>query len=189
MPVQLTTAQKAELRKDLSLFEAAGGDAVDLLEDLQNQLDALPIDATVLEGAIADGAVSLAKLKDEVADLIVVPAWGTPDAEAGNAIEVLLQLQDAQGNNLDEQHVVEIHVSDTVYAGDSATATISDAAVPIGTILSGDDTAAVQVQTDASGQIKLEVTETAASSRFLSVRPCYGSAMFDCRDTVELPFA
>lgn len=189
MGIELTNAQKAAFRKDASLTQAAGGDAAQWLADLQTQLDALPIAGTILEAAIASGAVALVKLKDEVADLMVLVDWAAPEAEDANTIDVQLQLTDAQGNALEEQHVLELHVSDTTTGGDSATATISAGDGADGDILSGSGTAAVRVKTDANGHVDLKVTETASASRYLICRACYGSPILDARETVTLAFA
>jgi len=189
MGIALTDEEKAALRRDASIFEANSSQHLDqLLIDLQDQIDAIPVDGTVDADALAAGAVTAVKLADAVADLLVAVDWGAPGAEAANKIEVQLQLDDAQGNALAESHVLEVHVSDTATGGDSATATISDGAGAAGTIISGDGTAAIRATTDASGHLDLEVSEAAAASRYLIVRPCYGSPLLDCRETVELAF-
>jgi len=188
MGIAMTDEQKREARKDMSLAAAVGFNIDEALVSLQDQIDALPQDGSVDHDAMADDAVGGEELTDAFADLVVVPTWGTPGAEAGNKIEVVCQLKDAKGEDLAAQRVFDVHVADTEYGDDSASATISDAAVPIGTILSGDGTAAVRVRTDAAGQIALEVSEVAAASRYLSIRPCYGSPWMDPTDTVELAF-
>ncbi len=190
MGIALTAAEKTAINKDTSLFEAASDRHLhEVFTDLQTQLDALPIDDTVDEAALADGAVAADKLKADLAALFATVDWGTPGAEAGNVIEVLLQLKDPRGEDVAAQRVFEVHVADTEYGGDSATATIAAAAVPIGTIISGSGTAAVKVQTDSDGQVALAVTEASAASRYLSARPCYGSPILDARDTATLTFA
>lgn len=189
MGIGMTTAQKAELRKDTSLFASVGGDLPSLLESLQAQIDALPIDDTVETASVQDLAITAAKLASAVADLFAVVSWGSPGAEAGNVIEIQLQLLDAQGNALAEERVFEVHVADAAYGGDSATATIAAGGGAEGTIISGSGTAAVRVQTSEDGLLDLAVSETAAASRYLSVRPCHGSPLLDASDFATLVFA
>jgi len=171
-------------------LEAASDQHLDgLLEDLQTQLDALPIAGSVDADALADGGVTAAKLASALAAKLATVSWGTPGAEGSNAIEVLLQLVDPAAENVLAEQVFEIHVADTEFGADSGTATIAAADVPIGTILSGSGTAAVKVQTDSNGQVALKVTETAAENRYLSARPCYGSPFLDASATATLEFA
>jgi len=176
------------LRRDTPTFYANGGDLPQFLADLVAAIAAVPIAGSVLEASIASLAVSAAKLKADLQDLFVVATWGTPDAEAGNKIEVLLQLTDIAGNDLAASLPLEIHVADTAGGADSATATLSAGATPIGTILAGDDSAEMKILTDAAGQFALEISETAAASRFITCRPCYGSPILDCRSELEAEF-
>lgn len=190
MGFSLTDSEKQALRRDTSIMEAASEQHLDtILEDLQGQLDGEPIDGSVDNAAMADDAVGGAELTDALADTLLAVTWGTPDGESGNTIEVTLQLKDAKGEALAAQRVFEVHVADTQYGADSGTATIAAGTAPIGTILSGSGTAAVKVQTDAAGQMKLKVSETAAASRYLSARPCYGSPILDCQAAATLVFA
>ncbi|HUX17292.1 MAG TPA: hypothetical protein VMW52_12525 [Phycisphaerae bacterium] len=189
MGIALNDTEQQALRRDTSIFEAASEQHIDqILADLQSQIDGQPIEGSVNHAAMADDAVDVEELADALADRFVKPTWGTPGAEAGNEIEVDLQLVDAKGENLAEELVLEIHVADTEYGADSGTATIAAGAGAEGTIISGSGTAAIKAQTDATGLLALKVAEAAAASRFLSSRPCHGSPMLDCRNTCELTF-
>lgn len=123
-------------------------------------------------GAPAFGAVVAADLADAIADLLAQVNWGSAGAESGNAIEVPATVQDAQGNTLAVSTTeVEVMVSDSATdAEPSATATLSAAGSPIGTLLSGTGTATVIFRTSAAGLFTVRVTETAAADRVLWVR-------------------
>jgi hypothetical protein len=103
---------------------------------------------------------------------LVEVVWATPGAESGNAIEVSASSQDVTGASLASNEVgVMVIVSDG--AGDtepSATATISAATSPVGTLLGGGGTATAVFKTDSSGNFKIRVSETAAASRYIWVR-------------------
>lgn len=103
---------------------------------------------------------------------LVEVVWATPGAESGNAIEVSASSQDVTGASLASDEVgVMVIVSDS--AGDtepSATATISAATSPVGTLLGGGGTATAVFKTDSSGNFKIRVSETAAASRYIWVR-------------------
>jgi hypothetical protein len=179
MPTTLSNLQMQALRKDTSLFEASGTTHLDgILSDIQTQLNALPIAGTVAIAAVA---------ADLAAKLPAV-SWGTPAAEAAGAIEITLQVTDLQGNNLAAQKVLDVHVADTLYGNDSAAATVVEAVAPVGTILSGSGTAAVKVQTDATGKVRLSVHAAGAVTRYLLARAGYGSPVLNCEATATLTF-
>lgn len=189
MTLALTDEEKLALRRDTNIFTSVASTPLDqILADLQTQIDAVPINDSVLTAKILDGAVTAAKLADALLGLLLVANWGTPAAEASNAIEVTLQVQDVAGNDVAGEFVLEVQVADTEYGDDSSTATLTDAGTPNGTILDGDGTAVVRVKTAADGSATLSVGETAAASRFLHARPCAGSPMIDCREVCELTF-
>lgn len=131
-------------------------------------------------GAPTFGAVVAADLADAVADLFAQVNWGSAGAESGNAIEVPATLQDTQGNTLAVATTeVEVMVSDSATdAEPSATATLSAAGSPVGTLLSGTGTATATFRTSAGGLFTVKVTETAAADRFLWVRQGRNSQAF-----------
>lgn len=147
-------------------------------------LGSLGTSTTVLHGN-AGGAptfsgIAASDLVDAVADLFSYVSWGTPGAESGDEIEVTGTLRDAQGNALAvATTAVEIMVSDSATdAEPSATATLAATGIPVGTLLSGGDTATVEFRTSASGTFGVKVAETAAASRYLWVRQGNNSQAF-----------
>ena len=189
MGIDLTEEQKRELRKDASLAKVVDFDLADALISLQAQLDALPQDDSVDKDAMADDAVGSDEVDDSLADTLVQVGWGTPEAEAGNKIEVELQLADAKGEALALECALELHVSDgTAYASDSGTATISLGAGAEGEIISGDDTAAVRAKTSATGKLSVEVSEAGAGTRHVTARPTYWCPILGSMASAELTF-
>ncbi|MGH8709756.1 MAG: hypothetical protein ACREVA_00280 [Burkholderiales bacterium] len=147
-------------------------------------LGSLGTTTTVLHGNAAGAptfaAVAAADIATSVQDLFAAIAWGTPGAESGNAIDVT-----GTANNLNGVAIaaattaVQILVSDSATdAEPSATATLSAATTPLGTLLSGSGTATVQFRTSASGTFSVKTTETAAASRFLWINQGNNSQAF-----------
>lgn len=123
-------------------------------------------------GAPTWGQIVAGDIADAIADLFGQVNWGTAGAESGNAIEVPATVQDLQGNAIAAAtSEVEVMVSDSATdAEPSATATLSAAGSPVGTLLSGTGTATITIRTNASGLFTVRVSETAAADRFLWVR-------------------
>lgn len=123
-------------------------------------------------GAPTWGQIVAGDIADALADLFAQVNWGTAGAESSNAIEVPATVQDLQGNTLAVATTeVEVMVSDSATdAEPSATATLAAATSPVGTLLSGVDTATATFRTSAGGLFTVKVTETAVGSRFLWVR-------------------
>lgn len=185
MTISLSTDERIALDQDSPSFRATSERTLaELLLDLQSQATAHAAALAALASQDADFADLLAALAP-----VAVPTWGAPGDEAAEAIEIALQLKDGAEESVGEELVFEVHVADTENGADSATAVITAAAVPVGEILSGSGTACVKVKTSATGALSLLVTEAAAGSRFLEIRPCYGSGAIDCRDVAELTFA
>lgn len=198
-----TTAEQTALRRMALLYETLRSSEQphfdELFQSLQDQLeaglpagtvDAAMIAADAVEAAkIKDGAVTAAKLAAALLAKFAVVSWGTPGTQSPeNAIEITLQLKDLAGENLAGQFVLAVSVSDSDLGDPSATAVITAAAVPVGEILAGDATATVTVRTNASGQVKLSVTDGVTASRFLYAWGCRGSGLIDCAATAELEF-
>lgn len=94
--------------------------------------------------------------------------WGTPGAEAGNAIDISAALKDFAGAPLSSSLVdVEILVTDSAADNEpSATATLSAASAPVGSVLAGSGTARLVMRT-AAGAMSLKVSEASAGNRYL----------------------
>lgn len=122
----------------------------------------------------AAGAVDwsdITNIPTSVESLIEV-VWGTPSAESSNAIEVQGVCYDIN-NAVYTTNMVYATVVVTDGAADaepSSTATIDAASTPVGTVVAGAGTATAVFKTNASGQFKIKVTETAAASRYIWVR-------------------
>lgn len=108
--------------------------------------------------------------------------WGTPSAESSNAIEVTATV--AQGITgggalASTNSVIKVVVSDSATnCSPSATATLSAAGTPTGTLLDGSGTATAIFQTTSAGTFRVKVTETAAASRYLWVENGIGSRVY-----------
>ena len=78
---------------------------------------------------------------------------------------------DYDGNPLASSVVdIEVRVTDGAVDGEpSATAYLTAAASPVGTVLAGTGTASMVIRSD-SGSLKVAVHETAAAHRFLWIR-------------------
>lgn len=140
--------------------------------------------STVLHGNAAGaptfGAVVVADLASAITSLFAQVNWGTAGAEALDAIEVPATVQDMAGATLAVATTeVEVMVSDSATdAEPSATATLSAAGTPVGTLLSGTGTATATWRTSASGLFTVKVTETGIGERFLWIRQGRNSAAF-----------
>lgn len=120
--------------------------------------------------AIRDALIAI---ETELQSALISVVWGTPAAETANAIEIAASCYGFAGAPFLSGLVdVQIVVSDAANdASPSATATISAAASPVGSIMDGTGTATAIVRTDSNGQFKIKVTETAASDRYLWLSP------------------
>ena len=109
---------------------------------------------------------------DSLADSSLIGlTWGTPSTEAGNTIEITGTLTDLLGDAFSNSLTdIEVKVSDSATDCEpSATATLSAASTPVGTILSGSGTATMVIRS-AAGSLKVKVTETATGFRYLWVK-------------------
>jgi len=119
-------------------------------------------------------------LANNIISLFASISWGTPGTETSNAIEVTgTALNMQSGTITSTSTVVEVVVSDSATdAEPSATATLSAAGTPDGTVLSGSGTATLVIQTSVNGTFAVKTTETAAASRYLWVNQGRGSRTF-----------
>lgn len=101
--------------------------------------------------------------------VLVSLLWGAPGAQAGRVIEVAASTLDFTTAPLASSLIdVQIIVSDgAADAEPSHTATLAAASAPIGTVLAGSGTATLTMRTDASGNLKIAVTEPNANFRYL----------------------
>lgn len=113
-------------------------------------------------------AISSADLPNSFVNVV----WGTPDAESGDAIEIQATVETLDGSAYSTGLVaVQVTVSDSAADNEpSATAIISAAGTPVGTLLAGSGTATAVFLTNASGAFKVKVSETSAGSRYLWVK-------------------
>lgn len=104
---------------------------------------------------------------------LISVVWASPSAESGNAIEIQASCFGFAGEAFVSGLVdVQIIVSDAANdSSPSATAIITAASTPVGSILDGSGTATVIARTDSSGLFKIKVTEAAAESRYLWLSP------------------
>lgn len=105
-----------------------------------------------------------------VLNALVELQWGTPSSEAANTIEITGSILDFDGAGLSTS-LADIRVIVTDGAADaepSATAYITAASSPVGTILSGSGTATAVIRS-ASGSLKIAVHEASAGNRYLWV--------------------
>jgi len=131
-------------------------------------------------GAPTWGQIVVGDVADAIADLFAQVSWGAAGAESANVIEVPATVQDLQGNTLTVATTeVEVMVSDSATdAEPSATATLSAAGTPVGTLMAGSGTATVIFRATSGGLFTVAVSEAAAGSRFLWVRQGRNSQAF-----------
>lgn len=116
--------------------------------------------------------IAASNIATALSDLFARISWGTPGAEASNAIDVTATAQNLSGTTIASTATIcEVLVSDSATdAEPSATATLSAGSTPLGTILAGSGTATLVIQTSSSGTFTVKTTETAVASRFLWVK-------------------
>lgn len=138
-------------------------------------LGSLGTTTTVLHGnaggAPTFGAVVAADIASAVRVMFGYVVWAAAGAEAANVIEIQGTVTDLGGTAIAAATSdVRIIVSDGASDGEpSATATLAAAGTPVGTVLSGTGTATLCMRTDASGNFKVAITETAVGARYLNV--------------------
>lgn len=113
-----------------------------------------------------------------------VVTWGTPGAEAGNKIETELQLTDPSGDAWDETTILRLTCT--------SPGTMSLGAGAKGTVVSGDDTDDMIIETDATGAFSLEVTDTSTvlvGDIYVLGGSTQGSPALDARTSLTNTFA
>jgi len=126
--------------------------------------------------------VTFDEMTQAFVDKFAKVTWEAPGAEVDNKIEVTLQLK----NPLDENLVAVERIRLTCTEG----ATMSLVAAGDGTVLAGDDTADMIIETDvATGTFDLEVSFAAADTITVVGGATQGSGLLGCREIVDLVFA
>jgi hypothetical protein len=126
--------------------------------------------------------VTFDEMTQAFVDKFAKVTWGAPGAEADNKIEVTLQLK----NPLDENLVAVERIRLTCTEG----ATMSLVAAGDGTVLAGDDTADMIIETDvATGTFDLEVSFAGAGTITVVGGATQGSGHLGCREIADLVFA
>ena len=126
--------------------------------------------------------VTTDELSKEFADHFAIAGWGDPGAEADDAIAVTLQLI----NPLDDDLAVKERIRLTCTTG----ATMKLAPAGAGTVLSGDDSDDMIIETDdATGSFDLEVTFAGAGDVTVVGGATQGSGFVHCGQSVDLTFA
>jgi len=126
--------------------------------------------------------VTTDELAKEFADNFGIVNWGTPGAEAGDAIAVTLQLT----NPLDDDLLKKERIRLTCTTG----ATMKLAPAGAGTVLSGDDSDDMIIETDeTTGSFDLEVTFAGSGTVTVVGGATQGSGFVHCGQSVDLTFA
>ncbi len=126
--------------------------------------------------------VSLDEMSSTFANRFAVVTFGTPGAEAGDAIAVSLQLQNALGAALAAKERIRL----TCTIG----ATMSLATAGNGSVLSGDGTEDMIIETDeASGTFDLQVEYAGSGTVTVIGGATQGSGFVHCGESVDLSFA
>lgn len=183
--------KKTDASANAVVVQAAGAQTIDgaASTSLVSQNQSITLQSTG-EGWLAlTGAGSSPAWSNQLINVV----WGTPGAEVGNAIEVLGSCQTLDGTTaLTGQVSAMVVVTDSAAdAEPSATATISAATSPVGTLLGGGGTATAIFKTDSNGQFKIRVSETTAANRYIWVKPGGHHQLFvKARDGIlQLTFA
>lgn len=106
----------------------------------------------------------------DVNGVLVALEWDTPGSESANTIEIAGSILAYDGSLLVSSLVdVQIVVTDGAADGEpSATAYLTAASSPVGTVLAGSGTATLIIRS-ANGQLSIAVHEASAGHRFLWV--------------------
>ena len=116
------------------------------------------------------------------ADQFAKVAWGEAGVEADNTIEVTLQLKNALGDDLAAVERIRLTCTEG--------ATMALKAAGVGTVLSGDGTEDMIIETDVgTGQFDLEVTFPDAGTISVVGGATQGSGFVSGKEIVDLVFA
>jgi hypothetical protein len=127
----------------------------------------LPAGGTLQE---KDGGTTPAKLSTALQDLIPYLSISAA-AESSDNVDVTLQVKDANGNNLSEEHMVEFWLADTTTGWELATAPSGGISVTTG--VAGDVATAgkrLRVITNTSGTAVIRGTESGTKTAYARAR-------------------
>ena len=126
--------------------------------------------------------VTIDEMAQAFADQFGNVTWGAPGAEADDKIQVTLQLK----NPLDQNLAVVERIRLTCTEG----ATMALKAAGKGTVLSGDGTEDMIIETDeATGTFDLEVSYALVGTVTVVGGGTQGSGFVGCKESVDLDFA
>ena len=126
--------------------------------------------------------VTLGEMGKDFANKFAMVSWGAPGAEADDKIAVTLQLKNPLGDDLAGTERIRL----TCGAG----ATMALQAAGNGTVLSGDGTDDMIIETDETiGSFDLEVAFDQAETISVVGGPTQGSGFLGCREVLDLVFA
>lgn len=128
-------------------------------------------------------------LQNAFKEILNVKMADNPDVGGGGTTgSVEFQITDFAGDNIDGEKILELAVFDDIgLATPAANATLDTAAN--GTILGGAGTAALKVQTDATGKFKCTLTDLIDETVYLGCSPSFGSPLIDCREIDSVTFS
>lgn len=129
-------------------------------------------------GALADGAVTPAKLAAALLRKFVVVAWGATQDAGPNVKLVPLQLTDYLDQPIAAARILRLT------GDDRARLTLGDH----GTALSGSDSSDLIAQTDDTGRLDLLVTCTQAVTITLAAGATQGSPLLDAAALAQVQF-
>jgi len=97
-------------------------------------------------------------------------------------------IENISGGHIAEEMILELAVfDDDGLAGPAATATFAIATK--GTILYGENTAALKVKTNASGEFECTLTNPADGTVWVATSPTFGAQALDCEHKDEIVFS
>ena len=159
----------------LRVRNAADDDEADLRCGMLNAMDQIQINGTTAVNAsaeavaIADNAVSAAKLSATLQDLMPNCSIQVGQ-EVSDHIDVTVQLKDAAGNNLAQESVLRLWLGDTANGGECSSAPSGGMALQTGTLLATVTTNKhVLAISDGNGTVVLRLTDTGTPTYHLLV--------------------
>ena len=154
--------------------------------EIRALLDATP---PQIEIVVVGGADDIDELFIDSGEIVNVKMDTAADATGGaTTTTVGLQLQNAQGENLALQTVVEFGVFDDAVLATPAVAATLDTETE-GTIVGGAGTAALKIRTAANGRFTCTLTDAVDETVWLGCSPSFGSPIVDCRDIDAVTFS
>jgi len=129
-------------------------------------------------GALADGAVTPAKLAAALLRKFVVVFWGEVSTPAPETRLVTLELRTFQGQPLTAAHILRITCDERARLSVGVH----------GLVLSGPDSPDLIARTDESGQLDLLLSCSVLATISVAAGPTQGSPLLDTTATIDVPF-